>query len=469
MPGHTLSRRAFLGGLAAGSAGLAAGRLPAAHASWPLHPELAEDVKAEFLHTYRSYLRLAGDRDELHPVSGTGGDFFADGHPVALTRIESLGTLFVMELDDELDEAVEYVAEQVSFDIDAPFQMFEAIIRLEGGLLSGYHATGDRRLLAQAKDLADRLLPAFEESPTGIPWRFVNLRTGAVSGNRNVLAEIGTCITELGFLSRLTGDPRYFRAAKRAQRAVFERRSELGLVGTELDVETGEWTNRTATINPPVDSFFEYLWDGWDFLRDHDNLRWYRTLTAAIFRHLAVEIDGRLWFRSVDYETGEALSTFQSELSSFYAGLLAQSGFVRAGRRHHDAWKAALDSGFRILPEGLDPTTLTAVDKGNQLRPEYVDSALFLWFATGEATYVDRAVEYYLNMKATSRVPNGYTILTDVTTRPEQLGDLTSGYWYAENMKYYYLMFGRPRRFDYRHNYFTTEGNVLRGFRRHRG
>jgi mannosyl-oligosaccharide alpha-1,2-mannosidase len=59
----------------------------------------------------------------------------------------------------------------------------------------------------------------------------------------------------------------------------------------------------------------------------------------------------------------------------------------------------------------------------------------------------------------------GYTILDDVTVRPELQGDLTSAYWYSENMKYYFLMFGRPRRFDYADNYLTTEGDVLRGLR----
>jgi mannosyl-oligosaccharide alpha-1,2-mannosidase len=81
---------------------------------------------------------------------------------------------------------------------------------------------------------------------------------------------------------------------------------------------------------------------------------------------------------------------------------------------------------------------------------------------------VDLAADYYGRMKATSRVDNGYTILEDVTTDPPTKGDLTSGYWYAENMKYYWLMFSGTDRFDYQRSYLTTEGNVLKGFRRPR-
>jgi hypothetical protein len=462
-----VSRRGFLAGLVAAGVAVAGWRVVSALAPGgrALRGDLAEDVRYEFLRSYQAYLRLAGDHDELQPLSGTGNDFFADGHPVALAVIESLDTLYLMELDDELAEAVE-AASRVDFDIDAPFQVFEAIIRLVGGLLSGYHATGDDRLLEKARDLADRLLPAFERSPTGMPYRFANLRTGEVSEPNNVLAEIGTNVAELGDLSRLTGDDSYFDAARRAQQAVFDRRSEIGLVGTAIDVETGEWTDGAATLNPPVDSFFEYLYDGAAFLDDAEMRTRYDTLTEAILAQQQVEIDGNLWFATVDHESGARISVVQSELTAFYAGLLAESGHIELGRRYHDSWKAVLDHGYRILPEGVDPAGFRATSASNQLRPEYVDAAFHLWLKSGDDVYVDRAAEYYENMKATSRVENGYTILQNVQTRPELLGDLTPGYWYSENMKYYWLMFGQAARFDYGDHYLTTEGNVLRGLRR---
>lgn len=441
-----------------------------------LRPELAADVRAEFLRSYLAYLEFAGDHDEIKPLSGTGSDFFAEGHPVGLARIESLGTLYVMELDAELADAIDYLA-KVDFDIDADFQVFEAIIRVVGGLLSGHHATQDPRLLAQARDFTDRLMPAFEKSPTGMPYRYVNLHTGAVSGTVNVLAEIGTCITEFGYLSDVTHDPRYVNAAKKALKAVYDRRSVSDLVGTSINIETGQWTGTTvvSTVNPPVDSFFEYLFEGSYFLGDPDLKAWYDVLNGAILKRQAFRVpalsplgpavDNNLWFVSAEYTTGAPTSATQSVLAAFYAGLLAQSGHVAEGRAYHDAWKNALDrGGFRILPHGLNPVQYQATSRGNDLRPEYLDSALLLWLETGDEVFVDRAVEYYENMKATSRVENGYAVLTDVTTRPEAQGDATPAYWYAENMKYYYLLFGRPARFDYEDNYLTTEGNVLRGF-----
>src|SRR5438093_187759 len=98
--------------------------------------------------------------------------------------------------------------------VGQPVQIFETNIRMVGGLLSGYLTTGEKVLLTKAKDIADILLPAFQRSPTGAPYRFVNPSTGETSGAQNFLAEIGTIIAEFGTLSRLVGDDKYYQAAK---------------------------------------------------------------------------------------------------------------------------------------------------------------------------------------------------------------------------------------------------------------
>lgn len=468
-----MSRRAFLGSVTATGAaftiaqpGLALAASKASTAattdSAALYPELAEDARAGLLFTYQKYLELAGNYDQLKPLSGTGTNFFSADHSIGLSRIEVLDTLYLMEFDDELAAAVDYIVNEVSFDIDVSVEVFEAVIRVVGGLLSGYHATQDARLLAKAKDMADRLLPVYEKSPTGLPYRYVNLHTGEVSGTTNNCAEIGTNLSEFGDLSRLTGDLRYINASIRAQRAVFDRRSPLNLIGTWIDILTGEWVVPDSTINPPVDSYYEYLQAGWRFLHIRDNLPEFQTIMGAVLEHLSIDVNGHLWFATVDMNTGAQVSHVQSELAVDEVEPMAYGGYVTPARAYHDSWKAALDTGmYRVLPESLDPATFEPIDKGNQLRPEYVDSAMFLWFTTGDKVFVDRAAEYYKNVKATSLTPNGYTILTDVVA--ETQGDFTSAYWFSENMKYYYIMFGRPQRFNYTNNYFDTEGNVLKG------
>lgn len=68
---------------------------------------------------------------------------------------------------------------QVSFDVDLKVNVFEANIRLLGGLLSAHLLASDStlglmrmpyagQLLSLATDLGDRLMEAFEASPTGV-------------------------------------------------------------------------------------------------------------------------------------------------------------------------------------------------------------------------------------------------------------------------------------------------------------
>ncbi len=456
------ARRSVLLG-SAGLAGCAAlpDRPGSAGADWHA---LAEDVRREMAWAWDQYRALAWGKDEIKPVSGTFSSFPLKDHHLGLTLIEALDTLWLMGLDSRFEEGLDWVRREADFDVDGEVSVFETSIRLVGGLLSAHLASGDARVLAKCKDLADRLLPAFD-TPTGMPTRFVNLRTGARRQPVTSPADIATYLPEWATLSRLTGDDRYRRAAKRAQVAVFERRSKLGLVATQIDVETGAWKSRTATVGSYCDSFFEYLWDGWQLLGDAECKRMYDSCTAAILAHQQAWKDGQLWFADVDFETGQVVSTEQDELASFYGGLLGQGGAMREGAAYTESW-AAVQDRFGVLPEGYDyasgrPTQLT-----NALRPELADSAFTLWLIDRHPRWREIGRRHYLAMKASNRAPHGYTDLADVTTTPKRQADHCPGYWWSEQMKYYYLLFADTPRFDYRRNYLSTEGNVLLGFRR---
>jgi mannosyl-oligosaccharide alpha-1,2-mannosidase len=457
-----LPRRRFLSLAAAAAAGMGMAGAPRASAQPDSWQAIADDVRRETQWAWQSYVDRAFGHDQIKPVSGGYEDFFAPGHPVGLTIVEALDTLWLMELDAELEQGVEWVKSNLSFDIDAPFQVFETNIRMVGGLLSGYHCTGEPRLLELAVDLTNRLLPAFTSSPAGIPYRYVNLRTGAVSRPDTNLAELGTYITEFGTLSAWTGDRRYFDAAKRALQVTFDRRSPLDLLPYSWLATTGTWLNTTATVGPPADSYYEYLWDGWSLFGDEDLRVWYETLVSAILDHQSEVVDGRLWFAQVDALTGIPLSREQSELASYFAGLLAEGGDIPNGRSYHDSWNAVQDR-YGVLPEAINYSTLAPVRKGNLLRPEFADAALNLWLATGDDLYRHRAQRHYELMKATSKVQYGYTVLDDVTTNPVVRGDSCPGYWWSEQLKYYWLMFGQARRFNYDDHYLSTEGNLLKG------
>ena len=448
-------RRTFLHTAAALGASPALARSPAT--DWR---PLADEVREEMRWAWRHYRDHAWGKDQIRPISGGSESFPLEDHHVGLSLIEAMDTLWLMGLDAEFAEAIGWVRRELSFDIDGEVSVFETIIRLVGGLLSAHLASNDPLVLGKARDLADRLLPAFA-SETGMPYRFINLRTGAVRDPASNPAETGTCIAEFGTLTRLTGDPRYARAAKRAQTAMFARRSPIGLLADRIDVRTGAWLSRRATVGPPSDSFYEYCWDGWQLLGDRDYLAMYRALTAAILKYQRHDAAGRLWFVDVDYLTGRQLSNEQDELASFYGGLLAQGGAAATGAACTASW-SWLQDRYGILPEGYDDATGAITAPGNALRPELADAAFNHWLLDGREHWREVGAAHFRNMKRWNRARYGYAVIEDVVAKRQ--GDHCPGYWWSEQMKYYWLMFSGTPRFDYRRNYLSTEGNVLRGF-----
>src|SRR6476620_10813985 len=160
-------------------------------AQQPNKQKLAAEVKAEFLHAWNGYKKYAWGHDDLKPLSKTHHDWYSQ--PLLMTPVDSLDTMIIMGFKDEANTTREYIVQNLSFDKDISVQNFEITIRLLGGLLTNYQLTGDKRLLVLAEDLGNRLLPVFD-SPTGLPYRYINLKTGVVSGAETNPAEIGTLL-----------------------------------------------------------------------------------------------------------------------------------------------------------------------------------------------------------------------------------------------------------------------------------
>lgn len=433
----------------------------------PSPDAIARQVRDEFLHAWNGYKYVAWGYDEVRPVSGKPANFFLKNHSFGLSIIEAMDTLYVMGLDAELESCVAWLRSHLDFDVGGDVQMFEAMIRMVAGLITGYYATGEKFLLDGARDLADRLLVCFTKSPTGAPYRYANLKTGAVREPQMVLAEIGSNILEFGDLSRLTGDEKYLQASLKAYEAVIAKRSALDLLGTTFDVEKGEFTD-TDDVAPdePVDSFYEYLWGGWQMLRLTQTRDWYRLLTGAILKYKVTRVSGNLWFKTVNYENGQPTTdTTSSELAAFYAGLAAKGGDRAVGSAFYDSWTAALDK-YDLIPEVINYSDLSIVSPRHWLRPEYPNSSFDLWFLTKDPKYRVTAYQYFEALRTNCRTPRGYTVLTDVRTRPMTQGDYFPAYSFSENFKYLYLMFADSPRFDGANYYLNTEGKIMRGMKR---
>src|SRR6266567_6830959 len=251
--------------------------------------QLLARVRTEFLHAWSNYERYAWGQDALRPLSKTGHDWY--GQSLFMTPVDALDTLILMHLDAEAERARSLIVSDLSFDRDIYVKNFEITIRLLGGLLSSYQLTGDKRLLQLAEDLGTRLLPAFN-SPTGLPYVYVNLHTGQVREPLTNPAETGTLLLEFGTLSKLTGKPIFYDQAKRALVETYKRRSPLGLVGQSINVETGAWTNSDSHISGGIDSYYEYLWKCWLLFGDKECLEMWNASIPAVHKFLADDLGG---------------------------------------------------------------------------------------------------------------------------------------------------------------------------------
>ena len=419
-------------------------------------PAMAARVREAFLHAWTGYEQHAWGHDQLLPLSRGARDWYPAS--LVMTPLDAYDTMLLMGLQDEAARAKALILERLSFDQDFSVQVFEVTIRLLGGLLSAYQMDGDTAFLALARDLGDRLLPAFA-SPTGMPYRYVHLRTGATRDPVSNPAEIGTLMLEFGALARLTGDPRYYDAAKRAVTGVFDRRSPIGLVGTWIDVETGAWRDPDSHVSGAIDSYYEYLLKAWRLLGDPDFRRMWEASIAAANRYLADERPDGLWYGHAHMDTGTRTATQFGALDAFLPAVLALSGdTARAGRLMQSVYR--MWTTFGIEPEQLDYVTLQPVAPGYVLRPEAIESAYYLYRLTGDARYRDMGRVMVDSLLHYTRADAGFAALASVVTK-ERRDDMES-FFLAETLKYAYLLFAPAEALDFAHVTFNTEAHPLR-------
>ena len=417
---------------------------------------MANRVREEARHAWQGYWTYAKGHDDLKPISAKPRDWY--GESLLMSPVDALDTLVIMGLKDEADQARELIATQLSFDKDIYVQNFEITIRLLGGLISGYQLTGDERLLKLADDLGTRLLPVFD-SKTGMPYTHVNLRTGKTRGNVSNPAETGTLLLEFGMLSKLTGKPEYFDKAKRALVETYKRSSKLGVVGSTIDVDTGEWKDTTAHIGGGIDSYYEYLYKCYRLFGDAECKAMWDSSIAGINKVLADEPRGELWYGQADMNTGKRTGTQYGALDAFMPALLMVSGDEQRARRLQDSglkmWRVA-----GIEPESIDYSTMQIQSPSYVLRPEIVESAYYLHHYTHDPKYRAMGKEFFEDFVRACRTEHGYAALKDVRTKEKQ--DSMESFVFAETFKYYYLLFAPETALDFDKVTLNTEAHPLR-------
>ncbi|EQC34256.1 hypothetical protein SDRG_08458 [Saprolegnia diclina VS20] len=426
---------------------------------WTEKQHLQDKAKEMFFHGYDAYMTHAFPWDELKPLSCQGrrwdrrerGDLDDALGGFALTLIDSLSMLAIVDRD-RFVEGVQHVIESVSFDRDVTISVFETTIRIIGGLLSAHMLASpahvglmpvgyNDELLGLAVDVGQRLLPAFD-TPTGIPRHRINLKYGVPRGTtaETCPAAAGSLLLEMSLLSRLSGISTFEKCAKNAVLELWERRSELHLLGSTINVETGSWVHTHTGIGAGLDSFYEYLMKYYVLSGDTDWFHMFNQSYTSIEAHMLHD-DGYHFEVDMNFGKDVLRSRRVSALQAFWPGLQVLAGDVRGAIQSHarlfDLWNQ-----FGALPELYDMAgdgELIRWGRHYPLRPELAESTYHLYMATKDEKYLKVGRKLLHDIEETSRVACGYAAVANV--QDKSLEDRMDSFFLSETVKYLYLLF----------------------------
>ncbi|MBK8491555.1 MAG: glycoside hydrolase family 47 protein [Saprospirales bacterium] len=418
--------------------------------------DLATQVKAETQRAWAAYKQYAWGRDVLLPISKGAENWYEE--PLYISPIDAYSTLKVMGLDEEAAEIETYIIDSVSFDKDISVKVFEVNIRVLGGLLAMYQYSENEQVLQKAIDFADRILPAFD-SPTGVPYYSVNLKTGAVDGKVVNVAEAGTYLLEMGVLSHFSKNPIYYEKAKRATKAIYDRRSSLDLIGQDIDVETGEWTKTTSHICAGIDSYYEYLYKGWLLFGDPELKAIWDTSIVAVHTYLPEMKDSLLWYGRVDMYTGKHVSSVVTLYDAFFPAVLALSGDMVRAEKMQATWNW-LWNRYGLEPMAYDYATGKPTYPVYDLNPEIIESAYYLYHFTKDPKYKAMGEKYFADILKYCKTEIAFSAVENVETMEQR--DYMATFFFAETMKYFYLLFREDDGFHFDDYIFTTEAHPFK-------
>lgn len=437
-----------------------------------------EETKQLFYFAHDNYLQKGYPYDELRPISCIPKTRnFADPDDqitndvlgnFSVTLVDSLTTLAVIGDRDRFSSMVGLVEDTFpnKFDIDSTVQVFETTIRIVGGLISAHlYATDPSKvvylgeeyngcLLELARDMADRLLPAYL-TLTGLPVPRINLRskfdpiTIELVYENNVAA-MASPTFEFTMLSYLTNDSKYAQVTRYALNKTWSLRSELQLLPMSFNPQTGQCYSQISGIGASIDSFYEYALKGAILFDDEELYKIWQNAYSALNTNSRAD-----WFyTNVQSTTGQLQTLWVDSLSAFFPGLQVLAGDVEDAMLKHLLTSKLWDT-FGGIPERWDfrgsavlegKDHLTAEEmrllvplEWYPLRPEYVESTYFLYRATKDPFYLNIGVDILESLQTKYKHQCGFGGFQDVTTGEPQ--DRMETFILSETLKYLYLLF----------------------------
>eukprot|EP00794_Sanderia_malayensis_P015672 gene15672-17252_t len=442
-----------------------------------------KDVVNAFRHAWKAYKEYAWGHNELQPISKTHNEWFGLG----LTLVDSLDTMWLMNLKDDYKEARDWVDKNLHFHQAGDVNLFETTIRILGGLLSIYHLTDDAMYLAKAKDLGNRLHKGGFSTGTKIPYSDVYLtsQTGHSPswGPDSSLSEVSTIQLEFKDLSKSTGDPKYNDAAQGVMDHLFTLPKKNDLAPMFINPETGQFrADSTITLGARADSYYEYLLKQWlqsgksdDRFKDEYN----RAIDGVMSTLMKRSSPNGLVFVG-ELLNGWTYSPKMDHLVCFLPGTLALGYHNGLNVKHMNFAKELLETCYMMyheMPTGLSPEIayfnlqsggskdiiVKPADSHNLLRPETVESMFVLYRLTGDKKYQEQGWKIFQAFEKYTKIQGGgYSSINNVLNPSEpDFRDKMESFFLGETLKYLFLLFGENNLVSLDNYVFNTEAHPL--------
>ncbi|KAI2630095.1 glycoside hydrolase family 47 protein [Xylaria nigripes] len=474
--------------------------------------ERRELVKEAFAKSWKSYKNHAWMYDELAPISGTAKNTLGGW---AATLLESLDTLWIMDMKDEFyDAATAVAALDWSATEDTSCNFFETTVRHLGGLLSAYDLSRETVLLHKATELGDMLYMAFD-TPTRMPpfWLdFDKAKSGQLrAGTHDPAASVASSSLEFTRLARLTGKDKYYDAINRIARLLEQTQASTKLPGiwpTFFDLENLVLNReREFTLGALSDSLYGLL------PKMHALLGGLEPVYEKLYKEAMEAVRNNLLFRPSVPDKADILFTGSAtvkddgsvdlqpdaqHLACFVGGMFGLGGKLLDMEDHVEIGEKITRGcvwAYDVMPAGIMPEvfglqacpTLEACEwdeekwksKGNHslprgiehardprylLRSEAIESVFLMYRITGKEEYQEMAWRMFLAIQRATATDLAFSVILDVNVDgiATEKADSMETFWLAETLKYFYLIFSPPDLISLDEYIFNTEGHPFR-------
>uniref|UniRef100_A0A674DKR2 alpha-1,2-Mannosidase n=1 Tax=Salmo trutta TaxID=8032 RepID=A0A674DKR2_SALTR len=439
-----------------------------------------EKVKEMMKFAWDNYKSFAWGKNELRPLTRNGhiGNMFGGLRGASI--VDSLDTLYIMGLMDEYNDAKEWVETSLDLNSNGEASLFEVNIRYVGGLLSAYYLTGEEMFKRKVMVLGEKLLPAFN-TPTGIPRGVINLGSGTswswgwASAGSSILAEFGTLHLEFVHLSELSNNGIYTEKVMNIRKLLNKIEKPHGLYPNFLSPVSGNWVQHHVSIGGLGDSFYEYLIKSYlmSDKTDEEAKTMYYSALEAIEANLVQKSPGGLTYMAE--WRGGILDHKMGHLACFSGGMVvigADDGAPEKRQHYldlaaeithtcHESYTTKLGPEAFRFDGGVEATATRLSDRYYILRPEVIESYMYMWRLTHDPKYREWGWEAVEALEQHCRVEAGFSGIRDVYAQTVSHDNMQQSFFLSETLKYLYLLFSDDDLLPLEDWVFNTEAHPL--------